>query len=346
MYRVPVTRLFPSFGALVVGLCSPAAWAAGGVQVESSDNGASIYVDGADTGLETPSTVMGLSDGRHVVTVRNGCYVGEATVEITPMNVVPLNISLEPAQGSIAIQPVPSEATVQLDGETLTGAVGETTQVGCGPHTVQASLTGYLNTMITVDIEAGQHVVLPLELERLGSGSLRLDVTPNDASVSLDDKLLGVGDREVHGVVAGPHVLRATGEDGRSAERQFILEDGETLELSLELGKAAVASTVPSKPVKTPKERTGIRPTKALGYGMLALGAGAGGLAIGQWSQGRSAYTEYLDRAAAVNAGEAPAEYASDYHDKEVRPFRGPIYATSTAATLLLGGGVAFAFVF
>ena len=340
--------------ALLFGLAPSVALAAGGVQVESSESGASIYVDGADTGMETPGTVMGLSDGRHVITVRDGCNVGEATVEIAPMKVLPVRVVMKPAEGVLTIQPVPLDAVVALDGERLKGPAGQPQPVSCGVHTVQATLSGYLSTMLTVDVEAGQQMVLPVELERLGTGGLRVDVTPNGAMVLLDGKELGTGDREVHGVVAGPHVLAATLTGFASGEQQFILEDGETLSLSLDLkaGGAAPVASAPSTttsipaPVKEPRERAGIKPTKVVGYGLIALGAGSGALALTQWSQGRTAYADYLDRADLVKAGEQPPAYATEFYDQEVRPFRGPVYGATTAAALLLGSGVTLAFVF
>lgn len=334
---------------LCLALAPATALAAGGVQVEASESGASIFIDGADTGMEAPGTIMGLSDGRHVVTVRDGCYVGEAVVEITPMTVVPVTVTLEPGQGSIVVQPVPVDARVELDGKVLKGGAGKEHEVSCGPHTVQASMDGYLPTMITVDVEAGQDVVLPVELEPLGKGGLRVDVAPDTAEVFLDGGSLGVGDQEIHGVVAGPHVLTASLAGYATGERQFILESGETLELSLSLEPGApeppVASTVPIPKERPPKEARGF-PTKPVGYGMIGLGLASSAVSITQWSQGRSAYAEYLDRAAEVNAGERPPEYATDFHDKEVKKYRGPIYGASTAGLLLIGGGAVLVFAF
>lgn len=334
---------------LFLALSPATALAAGGVQVEASDAGASIFIDGADTGMETPGTIMGLSDGRHVVTVRNGCYVGEAVVEITPMSVVPVTVELEPGEGSIVVQPVPVDAKVELDGKPLKGGAGKEHVVACGPHTIQASMDGYLPTMITVDVEAGQDVVLPVELEPLGKGGLRVDVAPETAEVFLDGKSLGTGDQEIHGVVAGPHVLTASLAGFAPGEQQFILESGETLELALTLepGGAELAggSTLPPPRDKPPREARGF-PTKPVGYGMIGLGLVSSAVSISQWTQGRSAYAEYLDRAAEVNAGERPPEYASDYHDKEVKKYRGPIYGASTAGLLLVGGGAVLVFAF
>ena len=328
--------------ALSLGLFSPSAWAVGGVQVDANRAGARIFVDGADTYLSTPNIVMGLSPGAHEVSVRDGCDVGTVTVAVTDDTVSKVNVTMEPGQGTLKIQPLPDNINIELDGAPVRGAAGRLHSVACGPHTIRASLDGYLSTMLNVDVGAGETLVLPIVLERLGSGTLVVDVTPDEAVVELDGTELGAGDHTLDTLTAGPHVVAARLDGFEMAEQQLVLEDGQTLEIALSLEKGAAVATA-----ATPRmPSTGPKPIRVVGYGLMGLGAVSGAAAIVTWSQGRAVYKEYLDRAALVDAGERPPAYATDFHDDQVKPLRGPVYATTTGALLLLGSGLTLSIAF
>jgi hypothetical protein len=335
--------------ALAVGLLGAPAWA-GDAYVASSVPGGRIFVDGFDTGLLTPSTVTGLTDGEHVITVLGTCTKGKANLRTSPDLVSRVNVNMVEGGGSLAVQPVPAEARVEMDGRAFPAAVGTPVSVSCGEHRVAVSLDGYMSTVVTVDVAMDEEIVLPVHLVKLGYGSVDVRVDPRKASVFLDGGLVGEGDQQIARVQAGPHVLRAELDGYLPAEQQVLVEEGRSLALELVLARAgrgdeAAAAAAPDAPKAERAPKPG-RGGRIAGWTLAALGAGSGAYAAYEYTETQSAYAEYQGRVDDVQAGLQTARWADDFYDGQVAPHRTRMAAAGIAGGVLLASGVALVIAF
>lgn len=341
-HRIPLTA------ALL--LASGPAFAGGTLKVQSDMAGQTIYLDGVDIGSATPATIPGVPTGTHVVTVVGGCRLGEATVELEEGATLQLSIPTQPTPGSLSLQISPEGADVRLDGEIIVTLPGEPVEVSCGQHTLGVSKPGHLPMLLTLDVEAGQDINLPVTLTPQGQATLTVDVTPDNAAVELDGAALGAGDMPSLVVTAGAHILRVSADGYETAEKQFIVDDGAVLDLPIAL--QSVGSTLAAAPGTAPGStastagRSGAKwsATKVTGVSLAAVGVGVGVLAGVQLAEMGRRGTEYQSRADEVlatnDAAVLPAAYANDYRTDELIPQRNRAVTSTAFAAALLATGV------
>ena len=106
-------------------LLLPAALAAtGSIEVEGEDDvglpvkGGQIMLDGFPTGESLPATLANVPTGKHEVSVKVGCGVGEAGLTVTPNKTASVLIELESTtgEGTVRLKGVPEGARVRLGG--------------------------------------------------------------------------------------------------------------------------------------------------------------------------------------------------------------------------------------
>lgn len=139
--------------------------------------------------------------------------------------------SLRASLVRVQLDITPSDARVTIDGEALPrGATA--VQLDPGAHVIEASASGHREGRREIHLEPGTSALAQLALERLETaGTLVLDVDPNDSAVRIDGRPHGVGDQEIE-LEAGAHALLIEAL-GRTATRDFEIEAGQRLDLSL-----------------------------------------------------------------------------------------------------------------
>ena len=139
----------------------------GGIHVNSTPSGATIILDGEDTGYETPYTLTGIESGSHSILVEKGGYVqpDERWVTVGANQITEVEFNLTPITGKIAVSSVPINASIILDGEA-TGLYTDTVmeEVPVGEHTIELVLPGYRNATRTVVVEEDEYSILDLVL--------------------------------------------------------------------------------------------------------------------------------------------------------------------------------------
>jgi hypothetical protein len=315
-------------------LLASTAWATGAIEVRASIPGGRILVDGADTGARAPTVIEDVQAGRHTVTLVAPCLRGEARVEVKDGATAQILVEVAPAGGTLVVDLEPPEAALRMDGAPYPGEAGQPLAVSCGDHGVAASHEGYLPMFVTFSVTEGEVVDLPIALTPIGRGRLRVDVTPEDARVTLDGVALGQGDQDVPDVPAGPHRVEASRVGFQTFQRNLLVDDGQTVDLTADLQ---------ALPAALPAGGRGPRIRKGAGATMTAVGA-AGLMASGAMLLlARDRYGTYLDRAAAINAGTssmAPAQ-AQRWRDEQVVPMATGGVVAGGAGLLLTGAGVA-----
>jgi len=139
----------------------------GGIHVNSTPSGATIFLDGEDTGYETPYTLTGIEVGSHSVVVEKEGYVqpDERWVMVGANQITEVEFNLTPITGKIAVSSVPTNASIILNGEA-TGLYTDTVmeEVPVGEHTIELVLPGYRNATRTVVVEEDEYSILDLVL--------------------------------------------------------------------------------------------------------------------------------------------------------------------------------------
>lgn len=312
-----------------VGLLGPRLARAAKLHVSATQPGARIVIDGRETGLLTPSTVSGLAVGTHEVTVLSGaCLRGSVQVEVSEEKVAEVSVDLTETTGTLVVQPVPGDATVELDGGRYPAEPGVPVAVACGQHQVAVSADGYVSAVLSVDVAGGETTRLPVELKAVGRGTIIVTARPRRSHILLDGEEVGVGSVTEEQVPAGPHVVRAE-LDGFVPEDQAVsLDDGQVIDLTFDLQHA---------------KRSGRR-HRLVGAGLVALGVGAGAFAAEEFVEASRAYGTYRSQVQDAENGQRKPAAVNAYYTDEVAPHRDRMWVGVAASGLLLGSGVVLMF--
>ena len=159
----------------------------------------------------------------------------------------------------------------------------------------------------------------------------------------LDGADLGVGSVDQLRVTAGPHLLQASAEGYESLERPFVLQDGASLDLRLELAmlnegdlmaSSAGAAVPPTRPVRP----------RWVGWLVTAGGGGLGALtaaqAVRMFSMGREYERRAADVLATNDASLLAPSYAQQYRKDVLLPKRNQVVLMSVGTAMMVGTGV------
>lgn len=207
--------------------------------VSSNERGAAILLNGVDTGYTTPATIPGVKPGQALVTVEGGCSRGEAVVDVLKGLTTRVSIVATEQLGTLTVVPVPATARLELDSASFQGVPGVPLAVSCGEHTVRASLDGHVPAIVTVTVDMGQDLTVPINLQKLGLGMLELSVAPRSATIYVDGKPVGSDAVTLPSVYQGVHTISAELDGYQPAKKQVVVEDGSTQAFHFELARAS-----------------------------------------------------------------------------------------------------------
>ena len=218
------------------------AWAM--LSMDSLPPGATILLDGEAAGT-TPATVEVLQ-GEHQLTLQLPAFADwQQTLNIKAGADQDLGrVSLLPAAGQLALSSVPSGANVTLDGE-FQGQTPLTLEVSPGrKHQLAVSRAGYQHYDDTVEMPAASRdsrtVTLKAQL-----GEVRINVSPANASVRIDGKVVGTGSRSVS-LPAVEHTVEISLDGYASVQRRVTPRPGlaQLVEVTLQTQQQVVATRI------------------------------------------------------------------------------------------------------
>ena len=175
------------------------------VTLPTRPSGAAILIDDEDSGTVTPGPVQALAGERRITARLAGHkrWTDILNIEAGVDMLLP-PVTLEPADGLVAIVSTPSGAGVTVNGAYR----GETPlEVALEPgrrHQIRARKVGYAAAAKTIAVTSGQQERVALALPRL-QGELTIQTQPSDAMLWID----GVA----HGTAAGVRTLPAMPHD-------------------------------------------------------------------------------------------------------------------------------------
>ncbi|QSZ65999.1 DUF3344 domain-containing protein [Methanofollis aquaemaris] len=214
----------------------------GSLAVTSSPAGATIFIDGADTGETTDTTLDGIAVGEHTVTLKMEGYRDVfAEVTIRHDETTYLHLDLEAAVGCIAVTSTPEDAAIFLDGEETgktTNAILE--NVAIGEHTVTVTKSGYMDASTTVIVVDNETVSVEFTLAE-PSGNIAVTSSPDGARVFLDGEDTGEQtNTTLTRVSPGEHLVTVSLEGYLEAEETVTVFEGESINVHLDLAPTSI----------------------------------------------------------------------------------------------------------
>jgi len=182
----------------------------GWIAVESlPDDGAFVFLDGKDTGKQTPTTLKNVPCGKHMVGISKLLYSGSKTkVTVSGQEVVKARLTLKPNFAPVDIGSVPPGAALSLDAKAVGEAPLKIARMEAGQHEIRASFPDYKDAVIRFKLKPGKKVTLKLKLIPT-FGGLVISSSPEDAAnVFLDGDELGTTPLTLKRVVLGKHTIR------------------------------------------------------------------------------------------------------------------------------------------
>lgn len=225
------------------------------LSVTSNVKGASILLNGLDTGYQTPAVLSGLKPGMVQVTVVDRCNRGEAVVTVAEGGLTRASVMATEQMASLTVDVTPKDAIVDVDGGKVRVSPGAPVGLACGPHTVRATMDGYLAVEDTIDLGGGQDIHLPLSLKKQGMGSIELSVKPRNATLMFDGKPVGTDAVTLPSVYEGKHTIGAELDGYAATQKSITVDAGDELAYHFELQRGTKAQVVVNEELPAAKDQ-------------------------------------------------------------------------------------------
>lgn len=139
--------------------------------IDSSPQGAQFQLDGkSDPSWVTPFNVIGLSPGKHIVSVSKSGYTAEMrSVDIVSGGKASLVFHLAPVNALVVVNSTPAGADITLDGRPTGRVTPAQFAVEKGNHTVVLKKQGFLDETTMADLGPGQNFQYAPVLRALGN---------------------------------------------------------------------------------------------------------------------------------------------------------------------------------
>jgi hypothetical protein len=227
------------------------------LKVYSSPAGASIYVNGQYRGV-APSAglTLTLTPGTYTVEARlSGYQDASTTVTLNPGESRSITLTLLPRKATLNIFTNPVGASIYVNGNYVgtTRSTGLSVQVDPGTHTIIATMSGYQDTTVTVNVGSGEIKRVDITLPPIiRTGFLLIYTNPTNASIYVDGRYVGVAGPtglrvEVDANVVHRVVASLPDYEDASVEVQVAPNETRTVNLTLEpivkVGTVSISSS-------------------------------------------------------------------------------------------------------
>ena len=211
-----------------------AATGVAGLRIESEPSGASIWLDGAESGV-SPRVVGGVRPGRHTVRLAAPGFADAQLGIVVPADGAsqPMRFVLQPIAARVRVQSIPPGVAVSVDGEHEGMTPIETLLLEPGRHEIRMDREGLRPWVKEVDARVGDSFAVEARLQRVdtGPGPAAAPVRPG-TMISLG---LGVTPpRKISGGPAAyPEAARSRNLQGGVTVDMVITEHGVPIEIEV-----------------------------------------------------------------------------------------------------------------
>lgn len=210
---------------------------------------ASIYIDNAN-GSGALSTPQKLGSGQHKVRIVHPMYKPyEQTVVIADNETNTLSVNLNANYANVTLQ-VDADAEIWVNGEKK-GVRSWTGNLEAGSYVIECRMKDHKTTRVEQDITSEMSgETLTLEVPEPLTGMLVLSTTPAMASIIIDGEKKGDTPMRFNKMPVGKHTIRIEKQGYKPLSKEFVIEEGKTLEMEEQLEAIAV-----EKPKREPKPK-------------------------------------------------------------------------------------------
>ena len=215
----------------------------GTVVVEADVPDAEVLLDGNKVQGTTPVVITDVVEGLHVIEVRKEpALPWKQTVQVTAGVQAKIRAELKATiggqGGTIRVLSNVAGAEVYLDGSKMGAVPVDIKDVKTGEHVLEVKAPGYQDHEERVTINAGQAMVLKLDLNaeagKADVGTLKVVSAVPDADVYIDGAAIGKVPQEKQ-VTRGDHFVVVKLVGFKTFEQKIRLEAGQTLTVSADL---------------------------------------------------------------------------------------------------------------
>ncbi len=159
------------------------------ISVNSTPQGAEIFINGRDTGLKTPNKVKETQKGTYEVTVKKAGYESATkTVNLKNGGTVSVNFELKALGGYLSIVSHPSGAEIFVDGRDKGVKTPNMIKgVPTGVHTITLKKVGYKSATVKVEVNTGKTASVDVSLQK-ATYVLKVNSTPQGAEIFINGK--------------------------------------------------------------------------------------------------------------------------------------------------------------
>jgi hypothetical protein len=251
----------------------------GSLYIQTSPEGADIYVDG-NYKAESPHVVTSLAPGSHTLRMHKAGYDEYlSTVTVYAGQQTPITITFsrqQPNMGSIEVGSVPGGSSVYLDGnymgQTPVNSYSDLTSIPDGSHTLLIRHTDYQDYTQTVYVQGGGVVTVNAQLTPNAplptpdtTGQIIIVSTPAGAELFLDNIFKGITPVTLSDIPQGSHVVMVKQTGYTDSSQTVTVTGGQSTPVAISL--MAIPTTT-----KTPLNVVPIVAAFAITGVILALG--------------------------------------------------------------------------
>ena len=176
------------------------------------DGSGRIYLDGMDTGNDTPAMLRDVEAGSHQLQVLGECQTAGETIEVAGGRITRSVLTLEDRGGFLELVVEPDASEIFIDGDLVGMGPNLAREVGCGRHTITVEAIGHKSQTRNLNVDMGSAHRMEISLLTQGHGSLSIMVEPLGATVFIDGHKVADGPITLDDLGQGEHELKVLAE--------------------------------------------------------------------------------------------------------------------------------------
>lgn len=204
----------------------------GGVlTVTSRPSGASVWIDGTDTGKQTPASISTISAGEHNITLlKPGYSLYSKVIEIKSGKTTKISAVLKTNAGNIKVTSKPSGAKILID-NTDTGLKTPKTikDIAPGFHSIRLLKDRYQEWTQNITVYEKKTSTVAATLKPIGgmNGSIIISSNPSSATISIDGIETGfVTPKTLADISPGKHTVSLSKEGYQEWSKSVMIKTG------------------------------------------------------------------------------------------------------------------------
>ncbi len=230
----------------------------GSLQVTSNPNQADIFIDGQNTGQQTPHTFQQVAVGEYVVKVlKSGFAPNPDSIVVTVMKdqTAQANFTLTQIFGGLRVTSTPNQADIILDGQNT----GEITphifpEISVGDHVVKIEKQGYIPDQDSIIVAVSGGDTVDANFTMTQAATVQGNTYFASTTIPIPDVIVSVQNSKdttdnngyyfVDKIAPGTQILTATKPDFDNYNAMINLSPGMTLNKTIEMTSSVFTHTI------------------------------------------------------------------------------------------------------